>query len=180
MQNEVQIKDKIFEKFITEEVIAKRVKDIAEEIKSLEMSHDLIFICILNGSFIFAAELFKRFNVETKISFVKLLSYSGTSSTGKVINSIGLDISVKDKNIIIIEDIVETGHTLRHFIDTLKEQNPNFIKVCALLYKPDCLKHPEINIDFLGFEIPNDFVVGYGLDYDGFGRNLPDIYKLKE
>ena len=136
-----------------------------------------LFIAILNGAFIFAADLFKQINIEAEISFIKLASYKGIKSTGKVITAIGLDVDLHRRDVIIVEDIVDTGKTLFQFLPQLQHQHPASLKIASLLHKPDALLHP-IKIDYLGFTIPNKFVIGYGLDYDGLGRNIKEIYQL--
>jgi hypoxanthine phosphoribosyltransferase len=127
----------------------------------------------------FASDLFKELTIEAEICFIKLASYKGTKSTGNVMTSIGLDIPLKDRNIIIVEDIVDTGKTLKEFLPQLENQQPASIRIAALLHKPDALVHP-LNIDYIGFNVPNKFLLGYGLDYDGLGRNLKEIYQLVE
>jgi len=131
----------------------------------------------LNGSFMFASDLFKALTIEAEICFIKLASYKGTRSTGNVITSIGLDQSIKGRHVIIVEDIVDTGKTLSEFLPQLHDQQPDSLKIAALLHKPEALVHP-LTIDYLGFTVPNKFLVGYGLDYDGLGRNLKEIYQL--
>ena len=181
MEKTIQIFDKVFEKYLLKDDIQSRVVDIAKDIEDYAKDKELFFICILNGSFMFAADLFKAMNkIDIHISFVKLASYVGLQSTGKIISAIGLETSIKNKHIIVIEDIIETGKTLNYFVQSLKEQEPASIKICALLQKPVRLEHKEISADFLGFTIKERFIVGYGLDFNGKGRNLPDIYMLKE
>ncbi len=136
-----------------------------------------MFIAILNGSFMFASDLFKELTMEAEICFIKLASYKGTRSSGHVITSIGLDESLKDRHVVILEDIVDTGKTLSEFLPQLADQQPASLKIAALLHKPDALVHP-LTIDYLGFEVPNKFLLGYGLDFDGLGRNLKEIYQL--
>ncbi len=126
----------------------------------------------------FGSDLFKSLNIDAEICFIKLASYKGIKSTGQVTTSIGLDVSLKDRDVILIEDIVDTGKTLHEFLPQLFDQNPSSIRIASLLHKPDALLYP-IKVDYLGFEVPNKFLVGYGLDYDGLGRNLKDIYQLK-
>jgi hypoxanthine phosphoribosyltransferase len=138
-----------------------------------------VFVAVLNGAFMFASDLFKAINFNAEICFIKLASYKGTKSSGQVVSVIGLDMLLKDRHVIIIEDIVDTGRTLNHFLPELESQQPASMKLCALLHKPDATVFP-ITIDYVGFSIPDRFVVGYGLDYDGFGRNLPAIYQLAE
>ena len=127
----------------------------------------------------FASDLFKELECEPEICFIKLASYKGTRSTGSVITSIGLDATIKQRHVIVLEDIVDTGKTLTEFLPQLKDQQPASLKIVALLHKPEALQYP-IAIDYLGFEVPNKFLLGYGLDYDGLGRNLKEIYRLVE
>ena len=136
-----------------------------------------LFVAILNGSFMFAADLFKKIDVESEICFIKLASYKGVKSSGKVITAIGLDAEIAGRDVIIVEDIVDTGKTLSQFLPTIEHQHPASLKIASLLHKPDAMIHP-ITIDYLGFTIPNKFVLGYGLDYDGLGRNIKEIYQL--
>ncbi len=175
----IRVKDKIFKPYISQERIAKRVEELGAQISRDYKNQSPFFLGILNGAFIFAADLMKAITIDCEISFVKLASYSGTSSTGNLIELIGLEQDLRNKQVIIIEDIVDSGNTLTRFLPVLQSHQPTDIKICSLLFKPQALKHP-ITIDYLGFEIPNDFIVGYGLDYDGFGRNLRDIYQIVE
>ena len=138
-----------------------------------------LFIAILNGSFIFASDLFKKINIPAEISFIKLASYQGTKSTGNVITAIGLETDLYDRNVIVLEDIIDTGKTLSAFLPQLEHQQPKSLKVCTLLHKKEATQYP-VTIDYLGFEIPNLFVVGYGLDYNGYGRNLDQIMQIDE
>ena len=138
-----------------------------------------MFIAVLNGSFIFAADLFKALHIPAEICFIKLASYRGTKSTGHVITSIGLDTELFNRDVIILEDIIDTGNTLSQFLPQLEHQQPKSMKICVLLHKKEATVHP-IHIDYLGFVIPDKFVVGYGLDYDGYGRNIGEIYQLQE
>ncbi|TAD84632.1 MAG: hypoxanthine phosphoribosyltransferase [Bacteroidetes bacterium] len=136
-----------------------------------------LFIAILNGAFMFAADVFKAIAFEAEICFIKLASYKGTHSTGHVITAIGLDANVQGRHVIILEDIVDTGKTLHTFLPQIQNQGPASLKICALLHKAEAMQFALI-VDYVGFTIPNRFVVGYGLDYDGLGRNLPEIYQL--
>jgi len=138
-----------------------------------------LFIAILNGSFMFASDLFKYLGIEAEISFIKLASYKGTKSSGNVITSIGLDEPLKGRHVIILEDIVDTGKTLFEFLPQLRDQQPASLKIAALLHKPEALKY-QLEIDYLGFNVPNKFLIGFGLDYDGLARNLGAIYQLTE
>jgi hypoxanthine phosphoribosyltransferase len=175
--NSIQVHDKTFIPYLSSEEIQNRITQLAQQISEEYTNKQPLFLGILNGSFIFAADLFKQISIPASISFIKLVSYKGTSSTGTVITSIGLEEDLTDKDIIIVEDIVDTGKTLTEFIPSLSKQNPNSIKICTLLQKPDALKYP-LDVDYIGFSIPNKFVVGYGLDYDGLGRNTAAIYQL--
>lgn len=175
----IQVHNKSFKPYLTELQIAERVREMGQAITTDYMGKNPIFIGILNGSFMFAADLFKHINTPASISFIKLASYKGTSSSGTVITAIGLEENLHDKDIIILEDIVDTGKTMTEFIPTLMQQNPASVRICTLLQKPDALKYP-LDVHYVGFSIPNKFVVGYGLDYDGLGRNYPAIYQLAE
>ncbi len=154
-----------------------QIDKLANQINSDYKDKCPLFIAILNGSFMFAADLFKELTIEAEICFIKLASYKGTKSTGNVITSIGLDEPLKDRHIIIVEDIVDTGKTLHDFLPQLINQQPASLKIAALLHKPEALLFP-LTIDYLGFNVPNKFLLGYGLDYDGLGRNLKEIYQL--
>jgi hypoxanthine phosphoribosyltransferase len=174
---EVTVLDKTFRELIPEDKIITRIEELARRINSDYEGREVVFLGILNGAFLFAAELFKRISIKAKISFVKLASYEGTSSSGTVKELIGWNEDIKNKEIIIIEDIVDTGNTLERIVDELVIRKVSGIKVASLLLKPDAYKK-EIPLEYVGFEIPNDFVVGFGLDYDGYARNLPAIYIL--
>jgi hypoxanthine phosphoribosyltransferase len=176
---QIQVFDKTFEPYITVAQINEQLKKLATELNNDYAGKRPLFIAILNGSFMFASDLFKELTIEAEICFIKLASYKGTKSTGNVITSIGLDIPLTDRHVIIIEDIVDTGKTLYEFLPQLVNQQPATLKIAALLHKPEALQHP-IKIDYLGFEVPNKFLLGYGLDYDGLGRNLKEIYRLVE
>ena len=175
----IQVIDKKFKPYISAAQISERVKELAKEINIEYAGKRPIFIAILNGSFMFASDLFKDINIDAEICFIKLASYKGTRSTGNVITSIGLDEPLKDRHVIIIEDIVDTGNTLHQFLPQLYNQQPASLKIASLLHKPDALKYPIV-IDYLGFNVPNIFLLGFGLDYDGLGRNLAEIYQLVE
>jgi len=175
----IEVIDKKFQPYLTAVQIDEQVSRLAEEINRDYSGKKPLFIGILNGSFMFASDLFKLITIDAEISFIKLASYKGTRSTGNVITSIGLDESLKDRHVVIIEDIVDTGKTLSEFLPQLRDQQPASLKIAALLHKPDALQHP-LTIDYLGFNVPNKFLVGYGLDYDGLGRNLKEIYQLVE
>jgi hypoxanthine phosphoribosyltransferase len=175
----IRVHDKLFDPYLTQEEIQTRVSFIAEQINSEYEGKRPLFIAILNGSFIFASDLFKKLHIEAEICFIKLASYKGSKSTGHVVTAIGLDAEIFGRDVIIIEDIVDTGKTLNEFLPQLHHQQPASLKIVALLHKSEVTKFP-VSIDYLGFEIPDKFVVGYGLDYDGLGRNIPEIYKVVE
>lgn len=175
----IRVHDKQFEPYLTADEISARIKELARQLDKDYAGKRPLFIAILNGSFIFAADLFKELTMEAEICFIKLASYKGTKSSGQVITAIGLDTDLFGREVIIVEDIVDTGKTLSEFLPQLKHQQPASMKIVALLHKPEATVFP-IPIDYLGFSIPNKFVVGYGLDYDGLGRNIREIYKLVE
>jgi hypoxanthine phosphoribosyltransferase len=174
---EVQILDKKFRVSIPEKDIQETVKKMAAQINSDLAGKDVIFLGILNGSFMFAGDLFKHISIPAQITFLKLASYQGTTSSGKVKRLIGINENIENKTVIILEDIVDTGNTLESIIKQLKGYEPAEIKIATLIFKPDAYKK-DLPIDYAGFNIGNDFIVGYGLDYDGYGRNLSDIYTI--
>lgn len=169
--------DKVFEPYLTDTEINLAIDGIAEKINRDYQDKKPLFISILNGSFMFASDLFKKLSIEAEICFIKLASYKGTKSSGQVVTAIGLDIDLFNRHVVVIEDIVDTGKTLNVFLPQLGHQQPASLRIAALLHKPEASVYP-IQIDYLGFSIPNKFVVGYGLDYNGYGRNIPQIYKL--
>jgi hypoxanthine phosphoribosyltransferase len=174
---EVSVLDKSFREYIRENDIIERIEKLADQINNDFRGKEIVFLGILNGAFLFAAELFKRIDLKARISFVKLASYEGTSSSGTVKELIGWNEDIKDKYVIVIEDIVDTGNTLERIVDELVIRKVSGIKIATLLFKPDAYKK-DIPVDYIGFKIPNDFVIGFGLDYDGYARNLPSIYTL--
>ena len=173
----VKIKDKSFKTFIPEADIDQRVKAVAEKINRDMDGKNPLMLAVLNGSFVFAADLMRYITIPCEISFVKLASYQGTTSTGEIKEVIGLNEDLAGRTVVIVEDIVDTGATMKRMIETLGTRNPESIHICTLLLKPDKLQFP-LNIEYAAMEIPNDFIVGYGLDYDQQGRNLRDIYTL--
>lgn len=174
----IQVLDKTFEPYLKEAAIQEKITELAAQLNQDFAGKRPLFLSILNGSFLFTADLFKQITIEAEVSFIKLASYKGTSSTGNVITAIGLDINVKDRHIIILEDIIDTGKTLHHYLPQLESMQPASVKIAVLLNKKEALIYP-VQIDYACFDIPNKFVVGYGLDYDGLGRNSRDIYQLK-
>lgn len=175
----LHIHDKDFIPYLSQFEIESAIKKLAETITSDYINKCPLFISILNGSFMFSAELFKHLNLTAEICFIKLASYNGTTSSGNVITSIGLDTEIKGRHIIVLEDIIDTGKTLSHFLPQLYNQQPASLKIVALLYKPGSAIY-EVKPDYYCFKIPNKFVVGFGLDYNGLGRNIPALYQLKE
>jgi hypoxanthine phosphoribosyltransferase len=175
----IQVHDKKFQPYINAADLQKRIQELAAAISKDLQGERPLFIAILNGSFMFAADIFKCITIDAEISFIKLVSYKGTKSTGNVVTSIGLDEDLFGRTVVILEDIVDTGKTLSMFLPQLEHQQPKKLMIAALLTKPEAMQY-KINIDYLGFSVPNKFLLGYGLDYDGLGRNLPEIYQLVE
>jgi hypoxanthine phosphoribosyltransferase len=175
----LQINNKIFKPYISEVAIQEKISEMAASLNHDYQDKKPIFIAILNGAFIFAADLFKSLTIDAEISFIKLASYKGMKSSGQVITAIGLDIEIFDRHVVILEDIVDTGKTLNEFLPQLWHQQPASLKIVALLHKPEATVYP-LKVDYTGFEIPDKFVVGYGLDYNGLGRNTAAIYQLFE
>ena len=174
----IQVLDKTFEPYLKEAAIQEKITELAGQLNQEYAGKRPLFLSVLNGAFLFTADLFKQIAIEAEVSFIKLASYKGTSSTGNVITAIGLDINVKDRHIIILEDIIDTGKTLHHYLPQLENMQPASVKIAVLLNKKEALQYP-VQVDYTCFDIPNKFVVGYGLDYDGLGRNSRDIYQLK-
>lgn len=174
---EIHILDKKFREFLTEKAIQQRIEEMARQVNNDLAGKEVVFLGILNGAFLFAADLFRRIEFPARISFVKLASYQGTSSSGSIKELIGWNEDIKNKTIVVVEDIVDTGNTLERIVDELVIRKATEVRIAAMLFKPAAYTK-NIPIDYIGFEIPNDFVVGYGLDYDGFGRNLSSVYTL--
>lgn len=177
MQNEITVNGKRFKVSMPAEQIQARVSEIGRQISKDLAGKDVVFLGILNGCFMFASDLMKNIDIPCKISFVKFSSYAGQKSTGTVKELIGLNEDIKGKTIVVVEDIVDTGNTMVDLLAYLKNYEPAEVKVSALMYKPDICRK-DLKIDYFGFSIPNDFIVGYGLDYDGYGRNYKDIYTI--
>lgn len=175
----LKVHDKYFVPYISEAELSRRISELAGDIDNHYKGKKPLFIAILNGSFMFASDLFKHITIEAEICFIKLASYKGTKSTGQVITAIGLDTDIVDRHVVIIEDIIDTGKTMSEFLPQLHHQHPASLKIAALLHKPEATTYP-IQIDYLGFSVPNKFLLGYGLDYDGLGRNIKEIYQLTE
>ncbi|MCL4117840.1 UNVERIFIED_CONTAM: hypothetical protein GTU68_016417 [Idotea baltica] len=179
MNSVIKLQDKEFVPYISEEDIDSKIAELAAKINQDYKDKQPIILCILSGSFIFTADLVRKLSIPHQIEFVRYSSYSGTSSTGQISKILGLRVDIKNQDIIIVEDIIDTGFTISTAIRELFVSEPQSIKVASLLFKPDAIQH-EVPLDYIGFEIPNKFVVGYGLDYNELGREIPSIYRLKD
>lgn len=179
MHKTVQVLDKTFEIFIDSSEIQKVVSEMASEINNDLQGKDVIFLGILNGSFMFASDLYKKINIPSQISFLKLASYQGTSTSGNVKRLIGINEDILGKTVVVIEDIVDSGITMENITKQLIGYEPAEIRLATLLFKPSAMQS-KLKLDYVGIEIPNDFIIGYGLDYNGYGRNLTDIYKIAD
>ncbi len=179
MKKEVIYNNLTFEPYISREEIAARVQELAHEIEKDCAGTRPLFLCVLNGAFMFATDLFRSVDMDAEISFIRLKSYDGTGTTGVVKEVIGLTESIENRTVIVVEDIVDTGKTMAKLVKDLEAKNPAAVKVATLLYKPDSVQC-DLKLDYVGFPIPSKFIVGYGLDLDGMARNLPDIYVLKK
>ncbi|MBR1506135.1 MAG: hypoxanthine phosphoribosyltransferase [Prevotella sp.] len=175
----VKIKDKTFETSIPEATIKERVRQLAQQMSKDLDGKNPVLLGVLNGSFIFAADLMREMTIPCEISFVKLASYQGTTSTGKVHEVLGINEDLSDRHVVIVEDIVDTGRTMKQMVESLGTRNPASIHICTLFVKPDKLEE-KLDIEYAAFSIPNDFIVGYGLDYDQQGRGLKEIFTLVE
>jgi hypoxanthine phosphoribosyltransferase len=175
---EVQIKDKRFKLFISEEDIHNSISRIADQLSEEYRDKDPLFICILTGAFMFASEIVKRFNWDCEITFVRLKSYEGIQRKEEVRELQGFVEKIEGRNIIILEDIIESGATMAYLLEKIKKQNPASVRIASLFFKPGALQK-NLQPDYVGFEIENDFIAGFGLDYEGYGRNLRQIYRLK-
>jgi len=174
----LRIHGQTFEPYISAAAIQERIHALGAAIAQDYQDKAPLFVAILNGSFIFAADLLRAVPIPATVSFVKLASYEGMHSSGSITEAIGLQEDIRDRHLIIVEDIVDTGRTLHYFLQQLYLQEPASVAIAALLVKPENCVIPELKVSYTGFSIPNKFVLGYGLDYDGLGRNLPDIYQL--
>jgi hypoxanthine phosphoribosyltransferase len=170
---------KQFEIFLKSEEIQKRLEEVCGEINKDYAGKKPVFLGILNGVFRVAGDVFKYVDIECEVSFVKLKSYIGTGSSGKITTMLGLDADLQGRHVILVEDIVDTARTIHSFLPELEKLNPASVSILTLLVKPDAMEH-DIDLKYVGFEVPNHFLVGYGLDYDGFGRELNDIYQIAE
>ena len=175
----IVVHNKKFVPYLSEKEIIDKVNELAAQLSEDYKDKRPLFISILNGSFMFSSDLFKRLTIEAEICFIKLASYKGTKSSGQVITAIGLDTDLAGRNIVILEDIIDTGKTMNQFLPQVYNQQPLSLKIAVLLHKPEASVFP-LKIDYTCFTIPNKFVLGYGLDFDGLGRNLPELYQLQE
>lgn len=173
----IKILDKEFERSISDEAIQKCIKEMGERMSRDLEGEDVLFMGILNGAFMFASDLFKQIDIQARITFVKLASYEGTVSTGNVKRLIGVNEDLQGKTVVVLEDIIDTGLTMDNIFRQLRGYDPKEVKVATMLFKPDAFRG-DYKIDYIGMEIPNEFIVGYGLDYDGYGRNIKEIYTL--
>ena len=175
----IKIHDQNFEVYINRKTIAKGISDLAQQVKKDLNGEIPIFISILNGAFVFAADFMRAYEGECEISFIKLASYSKTKSTGKVKELLGINEDLTNRTVVVLEDVIDTGATLQSIYKILEQEKLKDLKIATLFFKPEVFRK-ELHIDYVAFEIPDSFIVGYGLDYDGLGRNLPDIYKLSK
>ena len=172
----ISLHNKQFEPYLSSRQLTAAIADVAARINHDYAGQQLLFVVVLNGSFMFAADLLKHISLPCEVCFIRVASYAGTSSTGEVKEVLGLTEELQGRPVVILEDIVDTGHTMRMLLDTLGARQPASLEVATLFLKPECLQH-ELTLRYVGLSIPNDFIVGYGLDFDGLGRNYPDVYK---
>lgn len=177
METKVTVHQKQFELLLEQETIAKRIRLLAIQINVDYENRKPIFLGVLNGSFLFLADLMKEVELDCETEFVKIASYHGTSSSGAIKDALGMPTNLENRDVIIVEDIIDSGLTMKYILSKIYEQEPASVAVCTLLFKPDALQEEIQELSYIGFEIPNEFVVGYGLDYDGLGRNLNHIYR---
>ncbi|RSK36067.1 hypoxanthine phosphoribosyltransferase [Hymenobacter metallilatus] len=172
----ISLHNKQFEPYLSATELRVAIKQVATQLNQDYAGQPVLFVVVLNGSFMFAADLLKEVNLPCEVCFIRVASYQGTSSTGEVKQVLGLTEDLQGRHVVILEDIVDTGHTMRMLLDTLGAQQPASLEVATLFLKPECLQQ-EVQLRYVGLRIPNDFIVGYGLDFDGLGRNYPDVYK---
>lgn len=178
MAKTIQLKDKTFEVTIPEEEILASVRKLADRLREDYADKNPVFIVVLSGAFVFASDVLREVDFPCQIAFTKLASYSGTESTGKIIEQLPVTENITDRHVIILEDIVETGYSMQFLLERLAEHKPASVEVCALSAKPEKCKVPGLKVKYVGMNLPEAFIVGYGLDYDGLGRQLRDIYSL--
>ena len=179
MEKKIKLQDKVFKVMIPAEEIDKAVERVAEQLNKRYEGHTPVFLGVLSGSFLFLSDLVRKTTFDSQLAFVKISSYDGTESTGQVKQQFGVDFDIEGRDIIIVEDIVETGHSMNYLLDYLRSKNPASISICTLFFKPDKFLY-EYKIDYTALSIGNEFIVGYGLDYNQLGRNLKDIYVIDE
>ena len=179
VMDKIKLLDRRFKKMIPAEEIDKAVERVAEQLNERYAGKNPVFLGVLSGSFLFLSDLVRKFNFDSRLAFVKISSYEGTQSTGNVKQQLGIDFDIEGKDIIIVEDIVETGHSMNYLLDYLQQRNPASVSICTLFFKPEKFLY-EYKIDYVAMPIGNEFIVGYGLDYNQIGRNLKDIYVLDE
>ncbi|WP_317191455.1 hypoxanthine phosphoribosyltransferase [Hymenobacter lapidiphilus] len=172
----ITLHDKEFKPYLSARELTAAIADVAGRINQDYVGRQLLFVVVLNGSFMFAADLLKHISLTCEVCFIRVASYTGTSSTGEIKEVLGLTEELQDRHVVLVEDIVDTGHTMRMLLDTLGAQAPASLEVATLFLKPECLQY-ELPLRYVGLPIPNDFIVGYGLDFDGLGRNYPDVYQ---
>jgi len=172
----ISLHNKQFAPYLSAAELAQAIQQLADRLNQDYAGRQPLFLSVLNGAFIFTADLLKSMTIDCEVTFIRVASYAGTASTGSVKEVLGLYEELTDRHVVILEDIVDTGHTMRMLLDTLTAKEPASLEVATLFLKPECLQH-ELDIRYVGLSIPNDFIVGYGLDYDGLGRNYPDVYK---
>ncbi|WP_354579909.1 hypoxanthine phosphoribosyltransferase [Hymenobacter sp. UYP22] len=172
----ISLHNKQFEPYLSAAELQAAIKQVATQLNQEYTGQPVIFVVVLNGSFMFAADLLKEVNLPCEVCFIRVASYQGTNSTGEVKEVLGLTEDLRGRHVVIVEDIVDTGHTMRMLLDTLGSQQPASLEVATLFLKPECLQQ-ELSLRYVGLSIPNDFIVGYGLDFDGLGRNYPNVYK---
>lgn len=172
----ISLHNKQFEPYLSSAQLTAAIREVAARINLDYAGQQVLFVVVLNGSFMFAADLLKEISLDCEVCFIRVASYQGTSSTGEVKEVLGLTEELRGRHAVILEDIVDTGHTMQMLLDTLGARQPASLEVATLFLKPECLQH-ELSIRYVGLSIPNDFIVGYGLDFDGLGRNYPDVYK---
>lgn len=176
----VEVQGKIFEKYITAQQIEDAVYKVAQQINKDYAGKEPLFIVVLNGAFIYAADLFRKIELPSQVTFVRLQSYSGMETSGNVREMIGLNEDVEGRDVIVVEDIIDTGTSMKHFMESLKAKGVRSIALTTMLFKPDALLYKEVTPKYIGIEIPKDFIVGYGMDLDGYARNLDAIYVIKK
>ncbi|MBC6611666.1 hypoxanthine phosphoribosyltransferase [Hymenobacter sp. BT507] len=172
----ISLHNKQFAPYLSAAELAQAIQQLATRLNQDYAGKQPLFLSVLNGAFMFTADLLKCMTIDCEVTFIRVASYAGTASTGSVKEVLGLYEELADRHVIILEDIVDTGHTMRMLLDTIAAKNPASLEVATLFLKPECLQH-ELAVEYVGLSIPNDFIVGYGLDYDGLGRNYPDVYK---